>query len=77
MEVHANMNKENALAIQNILEKIRSKQAYIEILMKAKDGEIENVPGSQEALSERILIMANEIDELFLLKNNLENQEGE
>lgn len=77
MEVHVNMNKENALAIQNILEKIQSKQGYLNVLMKAKNKEIEDIPGSEEALTERILHISNEIDELLLLKSNLENEEGE
>ena len=45
--------------------------------MKAKNKEIEDVPGSEEALTERILRIANEIDELLLVKSNLENEEGE
>lgn len=77
VEVHVNMNKENALAIQNVLEKIQSKQEYINVLMKAKNKEVEDVPGTEEALTERILRIANEIDELLLLKSNLENEEGE
>lgn len=69
------MNEENFNKIKYLEEYIMSKSSYINNLKKVQSGEITDIPGSPEAIQNRINSMTIEVNQMIALRDSIILQE--